>query len=70
MRSVPFAFAAASLLKTAAAVQVLGPVSTLNIANGFISPDGYSRNAVLAGGSFPGPVITGQPVRPSHPHES
>ncbi|KAF5316706.1 hypothetical protein D9619_006803 [Psilocybe cf. subviscida] len=37
----------------------IGPVATLNVANAVISPDGFSRSAVLAGGTFPGPVIAG-----------
>ncbi|KAF4610777.1 hypothetical protein D9613_007254 [Agrocybe pediades] len=42
--------------KVAAAI---GPVATLNVGNAVIAPDGYSRSSVLAGGTFPGPVITG-----------
>ncbi|PPR00250.1 hypothetical protein CVT24_005018 [Panaeolus cyanescens] len=37
----------------------IGPVATLNIANANIAPDGFTRSSVLAGGTFPGPVITG-----------
>ncbi|KAI0065684.1 laccase [Artomyces pyxidatus] len=37
----------------------IGPVATLTIVNQVISPDGYSRDAVLANGVFPGPLITG-----------
>ncbi|KAG6909504.1 hypothetical protein DXG01_017061 [Tephrocybe rancida] len=37
----------------------IGPISDLVISNKVISPDGFSRSAVLAGGTFPGPVITG-----------
>lgn len=42
----------------------IGPVTDLDIANAAISPDGFSRQAVLAGGTFPGPVITGNKVDP------
>jgi hypothetical protein len=35
---------------------------TLNITNSLISPDGYQRSAVTAGGTFPGPLITGNTV--------
>ncbi|RPD65835.1 laccase 1 [Lentinus tigrinus ALCF2SS1-7] len=38
----------------------IGPVTELTIVNANISPDGYERAAVLAGGSFPGPLITGK----------
>lgn len=40
----------------------IGPVTDLEITNADISPDGFSRAAVLAGGSFPGPLITGNKV--------
>lgn len=40
----------------------IGPAATLNIGNANISPDGRTRSAVLAGGTFPGPVITGTKV--------
>ncbi|OBZ74795.1 Laccase-2 [Grifola frondosa] len=35
-------------------------LSDLPIVNAVISPDGFPRAAVLAGGTFPGPLITGQ----------
>nr|AAW28937.1 laccase B [Trametes sp. 420] len=38
----------------------IGPVTDLNIVNANISPDGFARDAVLAEGTFPGPLITGQ----------
>ncbi|GLB41438.1 putative multicopper oxidase family protein [Lyophyllum shimeji] len=38
----------------------IGPVSDLVISNKVISPDGFERSAVLAGGTFPGPVIKGR----------
>ncbi|RXW15277.1 hypothetical protein EST38_g10573 [Candolleomyces aberdarensis] len=46
------------------ALGAIGPVATVHIANQNISPDGFSRSAVLAGASpstlsFPGPVIVG-----------
>ncbi|KAK7024890.1 laccase 2 [Favolaschia claudopus] len=40
---------------------VVRPVTkhiTLDIVNGHVAPDGFSRSAVLANGTFPGPVIT------------
>ncbi|KAJ7598428.1 laccase [Mycena floridula] len=36
----------------------IGPSADLVIANRHIAPDGFSRSAVLAGGTFPGPLIT------------
>ncbi|EJF58089.1 laccase B [Dichomitus squalens LYAD-421 SS1] len=41
------------------ALASIGPVTDLIIANKDISPDGSTRPAVLAGGSFPGPLIKG-----------
>ncbi|KAF8125556.1 yellow laccase [Mycena galopus ATCC 62051] len=35
----------------------IGPIGGLEIANRHISPDGFTRSAVLAGGTFPGPLI-------------
>ena len=40
----------------------IGPVTSLHIVNRNISPDGFSRPAVLAGGTFPGPVLKGHMV--------
>ena len=40
----------------------IGPVTDLPIVNKDIAPDGFTRAAVLAGGTFPGPLITGQKV--------
>ncbi|KAJ7248476.1 laccase 3 [Mycena rebaudengoi] len=49
-----FAF---SLLSSTYAVGP-GGVKILKIVNKDISPDGFTRSAVLAGGTFPGPLIT------------
>ncbi|KAJ7464416.1 laccase 2 precursor [Mycena latifolia] len=35
----------------------IGPVANLPIVNKLIAPDGFSRSTVLAGGTFPGPLI-------------
>lgn len=40
----------------------IGPVATLNIVNSDIAPDGFLRSTVLAGGTFPGPLIVGDKV--------
>ncbi|KAJ7181098.1 laccase [Mycena filopes] len=37
----------------------IGPIANLPIVNKVIAPDGFSRSTVLAGGTFPGPLITG-----------
>lgn len=41
----------------------IGPVADLRIVNKNIAPDGFTRPAVLAGGTFPGPLIKGKKVR-------
>lgn len=41
----------------------IGPVTDLTISNADVSPDGFTRAAVLANGVFPGPLITGNKVR-------
>ena len=46
--------------RTSAAI---GPDTSLHIVNKVISPDGVPRSAVLADGTFPGPVISGYTVR-------
>jgi len=38
----------------------IGPITDLDIVNADITPDGFTRTAVLAGGTFPGPTIAGQ----------
>ena len=45
------------------AAQVIGPVTNLHIVNAPIAPDGFARQAVLAEGIFPGPIITANKVR-------
>ncbi|KAI0312273.1 multicopper redoxase [Amylostereum chailletii] len=37
----------------------VGPTVDLSVGNADIAPDGLSRSSVLAGGTFPGPVIRG-----------
>lgn len=41
----------------------IGPVADLHIVNKDLAPDGVTRPTILAGGTFPGPLITGQKVR-------
>ncbi|EJF60579.1 laccase [Dichomitus squalens LYAD-421 SS1] len=36
-----------------------GPITTLNIVDAAVTPDGYTRQAVLPNGTFPGPLIIG-----------
>ncbi|KAF5378044.1 hypothetical protein D9757_011517 [Collybiopsis confluens] len=37
----------------------IGPIADLVISNGIVSPDGFKRSAVLAGGNTIGPLIVG-----------
>ncbi|KAJ7166783.1 laccase 1 precursor [Mycena filopes] len=46
----------ASLLSGAFGASI-GPIGNLQIVNKQIAPDGFSRSTVLAGGTFPGPLI-------------
>ncbi|KAI0730508.1 laccase C [Earliella scabrosa] len=52
-----------SLLVVAAlasgSLAAIGPVADLALVNGKVTPDGFTRDAVLAGNTFPGPLITG-----------
>ncbi|KAG2096667.1 laccase [Suillus cothurnatus] len=52
-----FFFFLASLQSYAATI---GPVSDLIVANSNVSPNGFARSAVLAGGTHPGPTIMAQ----------
>ncbi|KAG6836180.1 hypothetical protein H0H93_010585 [Arthromyces matolae] len=38
----------------------IGPAAEIVISNVFIAPDGFNRSTVLAGGTYPGPAITGR----------
>ncbi|KAF7795688.1 hypothetical protein EIP86_006853 [Pleurotus ostreatoroseus] len=44
---------------TARAFAAIGPVTDLHIVNAAVTTDGFSRQAVLAEGVFPGPLIAG-----------
>ncbi|KIY74418.1 multicopper oxidase [Cylindrobasidium torrendii FP15055 ss-10] len=46
-------------LFASSALAAIGPVATLDIVNANVSPDGFTRAAVLAGGTYPGPLIQG-----------
>jgi hypothetical protein len=40
-----------------AAFKVLPSVTTLELTNQVVAPDGFARSATLAGGTFPAPLI-------------
>ncbi|TFK71721.1 laccase lcc5 [Pluteus cervinus] len=48
-----------SLLLLPLANAAIGPIANLPITNRVIAPDGFNRSTVLAGGTFPGPLIKG-----------
>ncbi|KAH9951139.1 laccase 1 [Amylocystis lapponica] len=52
-----FSVVAFTLVSTSLAA--IGPITDLHIVNAAVTPDGYTRQAVLAEGVFPGPLITG-----------
>ena len=40
----------------------VGPVTDLTISDGNVTPDGYTRAAVLVNGQTPGPLVVGNKV--------
>ncbi|EIN14729.1 laccase [Punctularia strigosozonata HHB-11173 SS5] len=54
-----FNVAAALLSFVGNSLAGIGPVATIPIVNRNLSPDGFQRSTVLAGGTFPGPTVTG-----------
>ena len=51
-----------ALLLISSAYAGIGPATDLTISNADISPDGFTRAAVVVNGVFPGPLITGNMV--------
>ena len=47
------------VLATACRAASIGPVTDLVISNAEVNLDGYARQAVVAGGTFPGPIVRG-----------
>ncbi|THH32865.1 hypothetical protein EUX98_g1350 [Antrodiella citrinella] len=57
---MPFSKSLAAVIALSVSVHAaIGPVADLHITNANVSLDGFSRPAVLAGGTFPGALITG-----------
>ncbi|KAK0207895.1 laccase 1 AVT [Desarmillaria ectypa] len=54
-----FLIALICLSESVRSLEVLGSSGDLHIVNKNLSPDGVSRSTVLAGGTLPGPVISG-----------
>ncbi|KAJ7438622.1 laccase [Mycena galericulata] len=52
----PSLFLASCLISTVLAS--IGPTADLNLTNGDVAPDGFTRQAVLVNGQAPGPLIT------------
>ena len=40
----------------------IGPIADMTISNGDVTPDGFTRAAVLVNGQVPGPLVTGNKV--------
>ena len=59
----PFFTLLALSLSYAPAFAAIGPVADLTISNGDVTPDGFTRAAVLVNGVLPGPLVTGDKVR-------
>nr|ABN13592.1 LAC2 [Polyporus brumalis] len=53
------AFVALTLASSRLVAAAIGPVADLTISNADISPDGFTRAAVVVNNVFPGPLITG-----------
>lgn len=61
LRLLPsFAALAVTVSLALNALAGIGPVLDLTISNAVVSPDGFSRAAVIANDQAPGPLITGQ----------
>ena len=58
MLSLLFGLSTLALLTPCRAASI-GPITDLLISNANIAPDGFTREAVLAGGTFPGPLVKG-----------
>ena len=46
----------------ASAYAGIGPIADLVIANAAISPDGFTRDAIVVNDVYPSPLITGKKV--------
>ncbi|KAF7979529.1 hypothetical protein HWV62_42112 [Athelia sp. TMB] len=59
---VPILFMAlvATSLAATALPPPIGPAANLVISNKYLQPDGFNRSTVVAGGTFPGSLITGK----------
>ena len=55
-------FAALGLLCARLVAGAVGPTADLTISDADISPDGFTRAAVVVNGQFPGPLISGNMV--------
>lgn len=59
MAHFPLSATLVALVCAAGALGHLGPITELPITNGWVSPDGFERMAVLPNNQFPGPIIAG-----------
>ncbi|TFK54463.1 laccase [Heliocybe sulcata] len=52
-----FTFITLAFVSGALGITSVGPNTNLTISNVQLAPDGYTRSTVVAGGTFPGPII-------------
>ena len=62
MKTLSFLTPIVTLALVAGAFASVGPVANLRIGNAAVSPDGYTRDAVVVNGATPGPLIVGNKV--------
>ena len=62
MKTLSFLTPIVALALIAGAFASVGPVANLRIGNAAVSPDGYTRDAVVVNGATPGPLIVGNKV--------
>lgn len=63
MANLSFLAAIITLVLARSVLAAIGPNTDLVVSNAAISPDGFSRDAIVVNGVFPAPLITGKKVR-------
>ncbi|KAI0800672.1 bilirubin oxidase [Fomes fomentarius] len=63
MANLSFLAAIINLALARSVLAAIGPNTDLVVSNAAISPDGFSRDAIVVNGVFPAPLITGKKVR-------
>ncbi|CAL1709847.1 unnamed protein product [Somion occarium] len=60
MSLFPFTCIVAAFVLSLPSLASIGPITDLLVVDAAVSPDGFTRQAVLANGVFPGPLISGK----------